>query len=221
MNHTLQADSILFQIDGRKILSDVYVKCETGKVTALLGRNGQGKSCLMNTIYGISAAESKSIRFDNVSVPNPHMYPDLLRYLPQKNFIPQSITLRRLFSDFDISYSEFKERFPGFSSTNTTKIGRLSGGERRLVEVYVIVKAQSQFVLLDEPFSYLSPIQIETMKGVINEEKKNKGLLITDHLYLDVVDISDYIYVLVNGKTHLSDGLQGIEKHGYLPLTVS
>ena len=52
MIHTLEADGIQLDYNGRKILSDIYLKCETGKIIGLLGRNGCGKSSLMKIIYG-------------------------------------------------------------------------------------------------------------------------------------------------------------------------
>ena len=67
MKHVLEADGIQLEFNGRKVLSDVYLKCETAKITGLLGRNGQGKSCLMNIIYG-SLPSEKSVRFDHVSI---------------------------------------------------------------------------------------------------------------------------------------------------------
>ena len=64
MTHKLEADSIHLEFKGRRILSDIYLKCETGKITGLLGRNGEGKTCLMEIIYGTLKSE-KSVRFDN------------------------------------------------------------------------------------------------------------------------------------------------------------
>jgi ABC-type sugar transport system ATPase subunit len=66
MTHCLEADSIQLEFNGRRILSDIYLKCETGRITGLLGRNGEGKSCLMQIIYGTLACE-KSVRIDGVS----------------------------------------------------------------------------------------------------------------------------------------------------------
>ena len=65
--HTLEVNSIQLEFDGRRILSDIYIKCETGKITGLLGRNGQGKSCLMKIMYGDLKCE-KFMRFDPVGV---------------------------------------------------------------------------------------------------------------------------------------------------------
>lgn len=91
MKHILEADGIQLEFNGRKILSSVYMKAETGKITGLLGRNGQGKTCLMNIIYGSLACE-KSVRFDKKSQRNAYKRPDLLLYLPQFNFIPRQLS---------------------------------------------------------------------------------------------------------------------------------
>ena len=214
MNHKLEADSIQLEFNGRKILSDIYLKSETGNITGLLGRNGEGKTCLLKIIYG-SLTCDKSVRFDNVPQIVPYKRPDLLLYLPQFNFIPKQLSLKSVFKDFELDYSVFENRFPEFVSKYTTAIGTLSGGEHRLVELYVVLKTKSQFALIDEPFTHLNPIQIEKVKMLILEEKEKKGLIITDHLYQHIVDISDNLYVLANGKTHLTRSMENIETLGY------
>lgn len=217
MTHKLEVDSIQLQFGNRTILSSIYLKCETGQVTGLLGRNGQGKSCMMEVIYGTLTCE-KSVRFDNLAIHEAFRRPDLLLYLPQFNFIPKSLSLKRVFQDFALDYQLFVERFPEFASNYHSSIGRLSGGGQRLVELYVIVKAKSQFAMLDEPFTHLSPLQIEKIKELLLEEKTNKGLLITDHMYRQVLEICDDLYVLTNGKTHLTKSITDIETLGYAKL---
>jgi ABC-type multidrug transport system ATPase subunit len=217
MNHILEVDSIQLEFDTRRILSGIYLKCETGKITGLLGRNGQGKTCLMKIIYGALKCE-KSVRFDNLVYQEAFKHPELLLYLPQYNFIPQSLTLSRIFKDFSLDYSIFQNRFPEFASRYKSPIGSLSGGEHRLVELYIIVMSASQFAMLDEPFTHLNPTQIEKVKELLLEEKANKGLLITDHMYKHIIDVADDLYVLANGKTHLIKNLTEIEDLGYARL---
>ncbi|MBA3674000.1 MAG: ATP-binding cassette domain-containing protein [Chitinophagaceae bacterium] len=217
MSHKLEADSIQLEFNGRKILSDIYIKSEKGKITGLLGRNGQGKSCLMKIIYGVLKCE-KSVRFDNKFCYEPFKRPELIRYLPQFNFIPKSLSLQRVLQDFKLNYTEFETKFPEFVSKRNLLIGNLSGGSNRLVELYVIVKSVSQFVMLDEPFTHLSPIQIEKVKEFLLEEKQNKGLIITDHIHTHVTDISNNLYILTNGRTHLTKSLNDLETLGYARL---
>jgi ABC-type lipopolysaccharide export system ATPase subunit len=217
MTHRLEADGIQLEFDGRRVLSSIYIACETGKITGLLGRNGQGKSCLLKIIYGSLKCE-KSVRIDNTAQYEAFKRPDLLRYLPQFNFIPRSFSLRRIFNDFGIDYSPFEKRFPEFASSYKSSIGSLSGGGQRLVELYVIVRSDSKFAMLDEPFTHLSPVQIEKVNELLIDEKDNKGLLITDHMYKHVIDLSDHLYVLANGKTHLINKKEDLETLGYLKL---
>ena len=218
MNHLLELDSIRLSFGSRVILSDIYMKCATGKITGLLGRNGQGKTCLLNIIYGERRCEDKSIRFDKKPVARASQRPDLLLYLPQFNFFPTFLTIQKVFNDFQLDLSAFEKRFPEFSLKRSTRLSVLSGGQLRFVQTYIIIKAPSQFALLDEPFTHLMPLQIEKMIELIREEKVNKGFLITDHLYKHIVELSDDLYILADGKTHLLKDPAGIEELGYARL---
>lgn len=217
MTHILEADSIQFGFEGRRILSDIYLKCETGKITGILGRNGQGKSCLMKIIYGSLKCE-KSVRIDNYSQYKVFKKRELLLYVPQFNFIPRSLTLKQIFQDFELEYSFFQNIFSEFKTRYKSVVNSLSGGEQRLIEVYLIVKSKTQFAILDEPFTHLNPLQIEKVKDVLIQEKSNKGLLITDHMFRNVTDISDTLYILKDGKTHLTMSINDIEAYGYARL---
>lgn len=215
MNHVLEIDGVQLEFAGRKILSGIYLKCETGKITGLLGKNGQGKSCLMKIIYGSLPGE-KSIRLDHVSIDESGCKRSgLIGYLPQFNFIPKSLSLYRVFRDFELEYGLFQNTFPAFATKEKSVVRSFSAGERRLIELYVVVKSEFQFALLDEPFTHLSPIQIEKVKELLKEEKKNKGLLITDHMYSHVTDICDSLHVLTHGRTNLVKNITDIEAFGY------
>ena len=218
MIHTLEADGIQLDFGLRRILSDVYLKCETGKITGLLGRNGQGKSCLMNVILGTLNSSINSIRFDGNVTRNVAKRPDLVLYLPQFNFIPKSLTVKQVFDDFQLSYPEFENRFPEFKEKYNSKVSHLSGGQWRTVEIYIIAKTPSLFAMLDEPFTHLNPIQIDKIKEFLLEERANKGFLLTDHMYGHLLDISDTVYLLKDGKTHLTKTIQDLDDLGYVRL---
>jgi ABC-type lipopolysaccharide export system ATPase subunit len=215
MKHSLEADGIELSFGSRKILSDIYICCASGEITGLLGRNGQGKSCLMNIIYGSLKAQSRSIRFNDQSEFEAFKNPSLLSYLPQFSFIPPSLTLKRVFNDFELSFVDFELFLPEFLGRINAKIASLSGGERRLVEVYLIIKSKSAYTILDEPFSHIMPLHIEKIKALIISEKTNKGFFITDHMYQSIIDISNRTYVLKDGKTHFTHSTADIEWLGY------
>ncbi|QES89505.1 ATP-binding cassette domain-containing protein [Rhizosphaericola mali] len=218
MMHILEADGILLDFGAKRILSNIYIKCETNTITGILGRNGQGKSCLLNIIYGNLKPLSKSVRIDKITLNSAFRNNEQLTFLPQFNFIPANLTLDRVFNDFLIDFYSFVDVFSEFKNLRKSTFGHLSGGQRRLVEVFVILKAKSQFSILDEPFSHLTPIQIEKIMELIQYEKSNKGFIITDHLYQNVLDISDAIYLLNNSRTMLINELDDLERFGYVRL---
>lgn len=216
MKYTLVADGIQLSFDNLRILSDIYIQCEAGKITGLLGRNGCGKSSLLNIIYGTLPCDNKSVRINNTSFPQAFRRPDLLRYLPQHPFIPARFTLKRALADFNLSLPLLEETFPEYRRMHNTAVGNLSGGQRRFIEVYCIVKSASRFALLDEPFSFLAPIQVERLKKLLMAEKQHKGFIITDHMYPHILDMADNMYLLQNGKAHAVTQKADLERLGYL-----
>lgn len=216
MKHLLEVDSIILEFGQKRVLQDVYLKNETGKTTGILGRNGTGKTCLMNIIYGELKTTDKSIRLDGKAIFDGYRNPEIFRYLPQFNFIPGNLKIKRIFNDFNLNFTEFIGYFPEFEKYYRLPVKRLSGGERRILEIYSILASKTKFCMLDEPFSQVMPVHVDTIKTLINEEKKKKGIIVTDHLYEHIMDICDEIYVIANGKTYLTKGKNDLNQLGYI-----
>lgn len=216
MKHSLEVDSIILEFGVKRVLQDVYLKSESGKTTGILGRNGAGKSCLMNIIYGELKTNNKSVRLNGKAIFDASRNPENLRYLPQFNFIPKSIKISRIFKDFNLNFTEFTAYFPEFEKYYNDKLKNLSGGEIRIIEIYAILASKTKFCMLDEPFSQVMPKHVSTIKHLINNEKKNKGIIITDHLYEHIIDICDEIYVIADGKTYLTKDRSDLIRLGYI-----
>jgi len=221
MKNILEIDSVILEYGNKRILQDVYLKIETGSITGLLGRNGSGKTCLMNIIYGKLIPAEKSVRLNNKYNTRKHFSKEILTYLPQFNFIPKSLTIERIFKDYKIDFSNFLIYFPEFEKYYKSKIKLLSGGEQRIIEIYVILLSDTKFCMLDEPFSQVMPKHIETIKKIIINEKDKKGIIITDHLFEHIIDICNEIYVINNGTTILIKDIDEIEKLGYARITAT
>lgn len=217
MKHLLEVDSVIKRYNGELIVSDVYLKCEIGEIIGLLGRNGSGKSTLMKIIFGVVDAETKFIRIDGKVKNNVSQLMNELSYLPQDNFIPINLTVKKAIN-LSVEKSERKDFYLDnmISSVLNNKIWQLSGGELRYLEIKLILSKSSHFVLLDEPYNGLSPIMIEKVNQLIKENSKNKGIIITDHSYENVIKISNRLILMKDGKTHqLKDKHELVEK-GYL-----
>lgn len=214
--HTLEFDSLYLEFGLQSVLCSVYMKCETGNVVGLLGRNGSGKSCLMKIVFGSMGAEHKSIRIDGKHYPGNTRKETRVTYLPQDNFIPPFLTLKQALDLYNIPPHELIHYFPEFEKLLNLKSNELSGGYRRLAEVLMILKTPSWFSILDEPFSGLMPVHIETLREIFHHEKQNKGIIITDHLYRHITAMSDQLYVLSNGQTYRITDQDQLVRLGYL-----
>lgn len=200
----------------KTILSDIYLEIITGEVVGLAGRNGAGKTSLMNIIYGLREVDACSIRIDDHVQKHLYKKPFLIRYLPQFHFLPLAFSIEQIFKDYQVQYADFETDFPEFKGLNKIKIKEISGGQRRLIEVYIILKSAALFVLLDEPFSQLMPLHIQKIKAIITQEKGQKGFLITDHLLSDCTSIAGKFYILVNGALHRASTKDDFIRLGYL-----
>lgn len=211
-----ELDNVELNISRRNILKGIYLKAEIGKITGILGSNGCGKSCLLQVFFGSMKAKYKLVRVDNTAILKPLYTTKKVKYLPQFNFIPKNFKLGTIFDLYQVDWKEFKDYFPKLTAQKTTRFKELSGGERRLVETYLILKSKSDLILMDEPFSHLAPLNIEVVKQIISEEKRNKAIVITDHMYNHIIDTCDNIYLLKNGSTKKINDLEELETYKYL-----
>lgn len=212
----LEFDSIEVYREGRNLLGSVYMVCETGAVTALLGRNGCGKTTLLKIVFGATPWEQKSVRIDGRSMGIHYLASRAIAYLPQTNLIPSYLTMRRALSLFDIDAREITDLFPEAEDLLDHRSSELSGGYLRIFEILLILHSGAPFCLLDEPFTGLTPVYIERVKKILQKMKTQRGILITDHMHKHVMEIADRLYLLANGQTyHVTDKRQLIS-FGYV-----
>ena len=215
MKSVLEFDSIELEFGYRKILSSVAMSCVTGEIVGLLGRNGSGKSCLMKIVFGYMNCEFKSVRINKQPISQGGLN-KMIGYLPQENLIPSHIKIGDVIETFEIDRLKIFDLIPFAKDWLNLKPDQCSGGSLRLLESLLILLSKKPFCILDEPFSGVMPIHIETLKEVILKEKETKGIIISDHLYRHVKSIANRTYVLANGQTYLIQRDDQLVKHGYL-----
>lgn len=212
----IELDNIELSFDSKSILHGIYLKGETGRITGLLGTNGTGKSSLLHILFGQLKPQKKLLKIDSQPVLKPLFSLGMVKLLPQQNFIPGHLRLRQAFLLYKVSWTGFTSGFPDFRKYERVGINELSGGERRMVEIYLSIKSESAIALLDEPFSHLSPVYIEKAKELILEAAKEKAVILTDHMFRDVINVADDLYLLKNGCSKLITDLKQLENYQYL-----
>ncbi|WP_296684952.1 ATP-binding cassette domain-containing protein [Flavobacterium sp.] len=215
--HFLEIDSVQKSFGHQSIISDVYLKCETGDIIGILGRNGCGKSTLLKIIFGIVPADFKFIRIDGVVQLKSEALFKEISYLHQDSFIPGSFSVKKaIHLSIPNEYLQCFYEDEMIQTIQDKKIAHLSGGELRYLEIKLVLTNPSKFVLLDEPYNGLSPLMIEKINQLILDNTSRKGILITDHNYQNVILVATQLTLMKEGKLHyLKDKMELVEK-GYL-----
>ncbi|AKK71475.1 hypothetical protein OK18_01400 [Chryseobacterium gallinarum] len=218
--NTLHIDSVTKSFTDKKVLQDIYLECKIGNIAGILGRNGTGKSTLLKIIAGVTGSDSQYIRCNGKVLKTLSDRKNKIAYLPQFSFLPKNERVKKLIHLFCnkenanlLSASDLIRNFLDEKPKN------LSGGELRAVEALLIIHSEADFILLDEPFHSLSPKIIEELKKIIRQQT-NKGFIISDHHYRDVLDISDKIYLLSAGYLKQIQDLKELQQYNYLPKSI-
>jgi len=216
--HVLEADSIIATLGGKKILSDVYLRCQSGEVVGVLGRNGAGKSTLLQLIFGTLPSEDRSVRIDGEVVHPPHLQGKWIAYLPQNGFLPSNVPIGKIIGHYvDAESGKKIAADPRVRPHLKKRIRELSGGELRYLEILLLVNLKVKFVLLDEPFSGIEPIYQDRVTDLINEYRGEKGFVVTDHVYRKIIGISDKLLLINQGKTIPISKPEQLEQFSYVP----
>ena len=199
---------------GRKVVDDVTVSVDQGEVVGLLGANGAGKTTSFYMIVGLISPDYGSILVDSVDITPLPMYQRARRgisYLPQEASVFRKLSveenLMAILETLPLRNRERRERLDrlieqlGLEKVRRSQGYMLSGGERRRVEIARSLVIDPKFLLLDEPFSGIDPIQVLELQRIIFDLKRTGiGILVTDHNVRETLAVTDRAYIIDNGR---------------------
>lgn len=209
-------DSVHLEFDRLTVLQSAFITAQTGKVTGVLGRNGSGKSCLFKCIMGGIKAQNRFVRFNDEPDTDYAHIGNRVKYLPQSLFMPAKMTLDDAFKLYGVDYDGLVSFNTKFHRFQRMQFRELSGGEARIAEMYLVLNSDCEFCILDEPFSNIAPNYVEKMQELILEQKKTKGIIVSDHLYEDIIRITDDLFLLRDGYTFPIESREDLIRHGYI-----
>ncbi len=199
MQKLLEVDSVIKMFGDKTVLADIYLSCVPGDVIGLFGRNGTGKSTLLKIIFGSLKGDRSFIRINGKIQKHAAFRSGLLVYLPQDGFLLPELSLTKIAEIY--LPKELRKTFFGdrhLFKIRHSRVRDLSGGERRYMEIKLILWCNVPFILLDEPFNGLSPIVAESVREQIEIASQTKGIILTDHNFREVHKCVNRIMLLNN-----------------------
>jgi lipopolysaccharide export system ATP-binding protein len=199
---------------GRRVVDNVCVNVTQGEVVGLLGPNGAGKTTSFYMIVGLVTPDSGRVLLDGQDLTKMPMFKRAqqgISYLPQEASVFRKLTveenLMAILETRDLHTRDRKRLMDrlieqmGLERVRRSKGYVLSGGERRRVEIARSLTIEPHFLLLDEPFSGIDPIQVLELQRIISDLKQSGiGILVTDHNVRETLQVTDRAYIINNGR---------------------
>jgi len=212
--HTLEAKHLSKTIKKTKIVHNVSLKVKSKEIVGLLGPNGAGKTTSFYMVCGLTDATSGEVFLDGEDVtklPLSRRAQMGIGYLPQESSIFKDLTVEENLliaaEALNLPQETVQPRIEKLLEIFNiepirARIGiRLSGGERRRVEIARALVGEPKFLLLDEPFAGVDPIAVIDIQNIIKQlVELDMGILITDHNVRETLGICDRAYVMRSGE---------------------
>jgi lipopolysaccharide export system ATP-binding protein len=210
----LRAQGLVRYYGKWRVVSEVSLEVSRGEVVGLLGPNGAGKTTTFYMIVGLLRPNQGRIHLDDREITHEPVYRRArlgLGYLAQEPSIFRRLTVREnvmaVLETLPLTRGERERRLEELlKELNLTHLAdrlgqKLSGGERRRVEITRALVRQPSFMLLDEPFVGIDPIAVsEIQEIVVGLRQKGLGVLITDHNVRETLRITDRAYIMYEGR---------------------
>lgn len=211
----LEARQLRKQYRNKVAVESVSLGVESGEIVGLLGPNGAGKTTTFYMIVGLLKADAGEIDLDGRPLTNAPMH---IRARAGIGYLPQEASVFRKLSAEDniMAILELRKELNGnqrkeqletllnefhLQGVRKSMGERLSGGERRRLEIARALATEPEFMLLDEPFAGVDPISVSDIKNEIRDlAGRQIGVLITDHNVRDTLDICDRAYIVSAGQ---------------------
>jgi lipopolysaccharide export system ATP-binding protein len=220
----LRADKLVKEYGSARVVREVSIEVRAGEIVGLLGPNGAGKSTTFKMLVGFTApTEGKVFLNDRPLNGMPiHERSRLgIAYLPQDVSIFRKMTVRQnlmaIMQALGAPKQEIRPRMNdlleelGIGHLKDRTAEKLSGGEKRRVEIARALMTKPTFLFLDEPFTGIDPMTVEDIQGIVKAlAKRGLGILITDHNLRETLHITKRSYVLLDGQVAASGSVQEI-----------
>ena len=211
---TLRTDNLIKRYRSRTVVNHVSVEINQGEIVGLLGPNGAGKTTTFDMTVGLVVPNEGRIILDDVDITDYPVYKRArlgIGYLAQEDSVFRKMTvednLRTVLEMTPQSREEQAESLERLikefrlEKVRKNQGNRLSGGERRRVEIARCLAINPRFIMLDEPFAGVDPIAVQDIQYIVAHLKeRNIGILITDHNVNETLSITDRAYLLFEGK---------------------
>ncbi|MEI8146692.1 MAG: ABC transporter ATP-binding protein [Alphaproteobacteria bacterium] len=209
MTMLLELENVIAGHGDSVVLNGLYLSVNEGRALALLGRNGTGKTTAIETIVGLTAFKSGSIRLagrDIARLPAEKRAAAGIGWVPQERSIFKSLTVEENLTALAMpgpwTPKRAFEMFPRLGERRSNLGNQLSGGEQQMLAVARALMLNPRVLLLDEPLEGLAPIIVDELLSAIGRLVRDEGMaaIIVEQKARKVLPLTDSAIILDRGS---------------------
>ena len=219
---SLEVKDLHVTINGSHILQGVNFFVPENKVTALLGRNGVGKSTTLKAIMGLNPGTG-TIKFGGteiVAMPTHKIVQMGLGYVPEDREIFASLTVKENLAlaerDEKPNYELVYSLFPELLTRTGQRAGTLSGGQQQMVAIARALLNKNKILLIDEPTKGLAPKLVTEVANALAHVADHSTMLIVEQNLALVKAIAQNIIVMDQGKVLFEGGPENLQDESFV-----
>jgi branched-chain amino acid transport system ATP-binding protein len=219
---SLEVRDLQVTISGSHILQGVNFFVPEKKVTALLGRNGVGKSTTLKAIMGLNPGTG-SIKFGGteiISMPTHKIVQMGMGYVPEDREIFASLTVKENLAlaarDSEPNYDLVYSIFPELLTRTSQGAGTLSGGQQQMVAIARALLNQNKILVIDEPTKGLAPKLVTEVANALAQVADHSTMLIVEQNLALVKAIAQNIIVMDQGKVVFEGGPENLQDEAFV-----
>lgn len=228
MSAVLEVDGLEKTYARRQVVSGVSLYVNESEIVGLLGPNGAGKSTSFKMTCGIVKPDRGKVRLNGLEVTDWPLFRRAseggMGYLAQESSVFRKLSVEQnissLYELLGVPYQDRKQRTARLleefeiSHIKRSKAGRLSGGERRRLEIARCLVSDPKIIMLDEPFAGIDPVTVQNIQQIIAKlRERGIAILITDHAAREILDTVDRCYVISKGSVLTEGTPQHVRNH--------
>jgi len=190
--------------DNKKILKDINLNIESGKIIGLLGKNGVGKTTLIKIINDLLTPTSGEIlvKEQEIGVESKKV----ISYLPEKTYLNKQMKVSEVINYFEDFYDNFdskkaKRLLKDLDLDINQKLSKMSKGMQEKVQLVLVMSRNADLYILDEPLGGVDPATRDyILDTILSNFNENASVIISTHLISDIEKILDEVIFIDKGE---------------------
>ncbi len=212
----VKCNNLCKEFDNKKILKDVNLTIQKGRIIGLLGKNGMGKTTILKLINDLLTPTSGEVLIKGEK-PNVNSK-KIISYLPERTYLDTNMKVSQILTLFEDFYEDFDKNkaislLKDLDLDINLKVNKMSKGMQEKLQLILVMSRNAELYILDEPLGGVDPATRDyILDTILTNFNEDSSIIISTHIISDIERILDDVIFIDNGKIKLTSTADELRK---------